>query len=432
MNFGALGAGFGGMGRGAGGAASLFGPFELARTQRIDIVGLGDSNQLQGGFGWDHGIQYALKALGLSMWATPLLTQNENNGSGSSQGYGSNRAGALIGAVSGAPTDLDKLLNKGSGSLFPGYYTYLTDGGAVSNSTANGLILSGTPDVLDNGAALEFDFYWGSFDTGSGFFRPSVRVEQSPFNILAGPASINTNTGAIGIQKTTVAITADATRSGKSLGAKYTRVGATGIAGPFFTTYMRARNPARSTGFAYSTLDYRGGQSTRTVAVDLQQATDETLTHYFGILRDDQGGSSKCIVIMLSEGLNDRGETLTSVGPAAVSDGNSPEAFVDNATAIVNRIKAIWTLNSWPQEELHWGFMPSHRIADPDDAELVSYRSAITTYAASLSQAYVIDLAAKITSAQMLANGWYASSGSDKNHLAQAGYEGMGLLAVSG
>ncbi|MER9278708.1 hypothetical protein [Mesorhizobium sp. M0522] len=412
------------------GGVSPLALFAKAATQRIDIVGIGDSNQVLSGFGWDHGFQYAMSRY-FPMYATGLLSQNENNGSGSGVGYLYSRAAAgVIGAVSGAPVDLGKYLNKGSGALFPAYYTYVADGNIVGSNSLIGLVLS--PNCLiDNGGALDFDLHWGSFDSGAGTFRPYVRLGQSPFTTLAVAAvPLSSNTGAFAMQRTTLSIAADPTRADKQVEFKPLRTASDGITGPYFSTYMRASNPARPNGFSYHTLEYRGGQPARTMAYDIQQASNETLTHYFAEVRRLQG-PIKCVIIMVNSGLNDRNETQASVGPAAVADGDSPEAFVDNCTAIVQRIQAIWTLNGWSQDELHFVFMVSHPQSDPDDAELESYRSAILAYAATLSQGYAIDLAAKITSAQMLALGYYASAGTDKNHMTQAGYEGMGLLAVT-
>ncbi|MER8754067.1 hypothetical protein NKH69_00085 [Mesorhizobium sp. M0976] len=394
---------------------------------KVDFVGIGDSNQILNGFGWDHGFQYALTTLGFPMWATGLLSQNENNGSGSAQGYLYGRIGSLIGAVSGAPAELDKYLNKGAGAIFPAYYTYVADGSSISNSAQIGLTLSANCPI-DNGAALTFDLYWGSFNSGAGTFRPYVRLGQSPFSTLAVEAApISTNTGALAMQHATLSIAADLTRGDKIIEFKPLRTASDGITGPYFSTYMRARNPSRTTGFAYGTLEYRGGQSARTMAYDLQQASNEALTHYFSILRADQGSGTKTIVVCINSGLNDRNETSASVGTAAIADGDSAAAFIDNFRAIIARIKAIWTLNGWDQTELFWLLAVSHPQSDPDDAELVSYRGALQAYALYVDQAQVFDLSALAPYADFIANGWYLNPVTDHNHMVQAGYEQVSL-----
>ncbi|TIL54403.1 SGNH/GDSL hydrolase family protein [Mesorhizobium sp.] len=396
---------------------------------KVDFVGIGDSNQILSGHGWDHGFQYALTALGFPMWATGLISQNENNGSGSGQGYLYNRNGSLVGAVSGAPADLDKYLNKGLGSIFPAYYTYIADGGSFGSTLANGLVVVGTCP-LDTSAALAFDGYYGTFTSGAGAFRPFARWEETPFTTLSDPGTMSTNTGAYGIQKVTLTVAADPARVGKQVGMRWTRPSVAGIVGPFFCTYMRARNTNRNTGFAYGTLEYRGGQSARTMAYDLQQASNDALTHYFSILRADQGSGPKTIVICINSGLNDRNATLASVGTAAIVDGDSAPAFIDNVRAIVDRLKAIWTLNGWDRRELFWLLQVSHPVSTPDDAELVAYRGALEAYALYLDQAQVIDLSVVVPYADLIANGWYLNPVSDHNHLTQAGYEGASLAIL--
>ncbi|TIP70592.1 MAG: hypothetical protein E5X53_26380 [Mesorhizobium sp.] len=396
---------------------------------KVDFVGVGDSNQILGGFGWDHGFQYALNALGFPMWATGLISQNENNGAGSGQGYLYNRNGSLVGAVSGAPADLDKYLNKGAGGLFPAYYTYIANGGSLSSTLANGLVVTGTCP-LDTSAALAFDGYYGTFTTDAGQFRPFARWEEAPFTTLSDPGIILTNTGAYGIQKVTLTAAADPARAGKQVGMRWTRPSATGITGPFFCTYMRVRNTDRTTGYAYGTLEYRGGQSARTMAYDLQQASNEALTHYFSILRADQGSGAKTIVICFNSGLNDRNETNPSVGTAALADGDSASAFVDNTRAIVDRIKAIWTLNGWDQSELFWLLQVSHPQSSPDDSELVAYRAALEAFALYVDQAQVIDISAVAPYADFIANNWYASPVDHAHLAAPTGYEQVSLRVL--
>ncbi|MER8959292.1 hypothetical protein [Mesorhizobium sp. M0701] len=396
---------------------------------KVDFVGIGNSNQILGGFGIDHAFQYALTQSGFQMWATGLISQNENNGSGSGQGYLYNRNGSLVGAVSGAPSDLDKYLNKGAGSLFPAYYTYIANGGSLGSTLANGLVVNGTCP-LNTAAALAFDGYYGTFTVGSstGQFRPFARWEESPFTTISDPGIISTETGAYGIQKVTLTAAADPTRAGKAVGMRWTRPSATGITGPFFCTYMRVRNTDRTAGFAYGTLEYRGGQPARTFAYDLQQASDDTLTHYFSILRTDQGSGQKTICITLFEGLNTRNDDAnTSLGPAAVTLGDSAAALMDNFIAIINRIKSIWTLNGWPVTELFWLLWIDHPQSSPDDTQLVAYRRALDALALYVDQSQVLNLEELLPYADLMANSWYADVVTDHNHLTQTGYENAGL-----
>lgn len=401
---------------------------ERMATTRVDFVGIGDSNQLFGGTGWDHGLQSGLDAQGYALWATGLVSQNENNGFGGGVGYLYNRFGK-IGETTGAPAELAKFVSKGSGDFGPIDYTYLGTG-SYSAGNAPGLIVSGA-SALDTSAALEFDLHYGTFDSGSGSFQTGARINASPFTNITRGSVTSTNTGAFGMGKTTLEVPADAGRSGINVIAGPAMSGGENIEAPFFMTYARWRRPDRTAGYAFSTLYGSGGQSLRDMAFALQEASDETLQHFFSILRDDQGDQRKTIVICINSGLNDRQETLASVGPDEVADADSADAYVDNLKAIQARISGIWTSNGWSLDELFFLIFPSHPIDDPDDAELVAYRSAATTYAATQDRMQVIDLAALTNEAEMLAAGWYNGGGSDRSHLTEVGYEALGQRVIA-
>jgi hypothetical protein len=394
----------------------------LIATKQVDFVGIGDSNQLFGGLGWDHGFQFALSQQ-FPMWATGLISQNENSGNGSGQGYLYNRIGGTATfATTGAPPELSKFLV--GGVIFPANYSYIADGGSMGSQAPNGLaLLANCP--IDNGAALAFDYHYGTFDSGSGTFNPRVRLEQSPFNLLGSTSDIvSTNAGSFGMSRYTYTIPADATRGDKAIGAKWNRVGTTGITGPFFGTYLRARNPLRTAGFSYGTLVFNGGQPLRTMATNLQTASDETLTHYLGTLRTDQVTTEKTIVFCVNSGLNDRNASATtSVGPNPTTPGDSNDAFYDNLEAIRIRIEDIWDLNEWDKTEINWIIFPSHPLTDPDDAKLINYRATAVEWALANKRAVALNIPSTSPRADFVTNDWYANSVSDFNHLKVAGYE---------
>lgn len=413
---------------GQGRALTLKPPFDKALTQRIDIIAGDDSNQLLSGHGWDDGFQYSMSQMAL-MYASGLISQNENDGNGSGTGLLVGRAGSLIGATTGAPADLHKYLDRGGGNLFPARYAWVADGSSVGSNTTIGLVIQADCPI-DNGGPLEFYLWWGSAASGSGSFRPFVRIGQSPFSTLADPGAINTNTGVISLNLLTVSILADAARKSIPIEFKPLRTGVQGIVGPFFETYMRVSNPARSVGFSYHTLDYQGGKSSRGMALDVQQASMDTLTHFIGEARRLQG-ANKIIVPIIGFGLNDRLETLTSLGPGAVTDGDSPEAYADNLLAIYQRYLAVYSANSWNSAELWPVLKPPHPVSVPNDAELVTYIQAAKDLSATIPQSRVIDFPSMITFDQMVARGWINNGGADPPHLTQAGYRGMAMMAIT-
>tara|TARA_R110000851_G_scaffold64502_2_gene146861 strand:- start:1355 stop:3325 length:1971 start_codon:yes stop_codon:yes gene_type:complete len=392
---------------------------------RVDFVGIGDSNQLFAGQGWDSGFQIALSE-SVPRYATALISTNENDaqGAGIGDGYGFNASQSVLGAISGAPAALDAYLNKGAGGLFPPNYAYLASG-TFSLANNSGLILTGATSKLGLGTEDgRYHLAYGTFASGSGQFICSSRFNSSPQTEVVRGVVQSTNAGAVGMGNYSFDIPADASFATLDMNIKLTSIHSGSIVAPYFATYQRYEVPGRTTGYSYHTLNARGGQSARTMAYDLQQMSDTALSHFFEQTRRLQG-TVKTVVICVNSGLNDRGETLTSVGPNAVTDGDSADAFVDNHIAIVERVKAIWSLNSWNVSELHFLLFPSHPINDPDDAELISYRTALESYVNVLPNSQIINLAELTNEEEMVAEDWYANAATDRNHLKSLGYVGL-------
>ena len=67
----------------------------LARTRLVDVVGLGDSHQMQGSHGYDDGWGYGIIQAGYRQYASPVV-YGYTNGTGYTEG-GANGAGANSG-----------------------------------------------------------------------------------------------------------------------------------------------------------------------------------------------------------------------------------------------------------------------------------------------------------------------------------------------
>ena len=115
---------------------------------------------------------------------------------------------------------------------------------------------------------------------------------------------------------------------------------------------------------------------------------------------------------------------------ASSASPDSAAAYLDNLEAMTKRIEDIWELAGWDKSELFFLVMPSHPVADPDDAKLIGYRKAASSYAATRQRSSFIDLTNLTTSAEMLASGWYQAAGTDKNHLTQNAFEALAARAV--
>lgn len=416
---------------GGGGAVAPVSIKQRLAAGRVDFVGFGDSNQLKDGVGWDEGWQYALTLAGYPMYATGLLSAHENNGAGASTGYtysfNASQPDAAF-ATSGAPAALDAYLHAATGYVSPHNYAYLASG-TFGGGENQGFILSAN-GVMDVTHALQFDFCYGTFASGSGAFRPTVRRNATPWTEIKVNSIIQTNTGVEGIAVATMALSADASRAGWPLNWKFGSL-ATSTTGPFFGLWWRASDPGVTAGYSFSTLYGLGGSTARDFAYSMQGMSDTALTYYFQSIRAFQG-STKTVAIVVNTGVNDRNLVAASVGPLAIADGDSAEAYADNIHALVTRIETIWSLNGWDRDELCFVLMVSHPVATPtDDAELIAYRAALQVYAAGVRNAQVLDLNELCPCATILANGWYLDGGADRNHLTAAGYYGISQLMVA-
>ncbi|HEV7297927.1 MAG TPA: SGNH/GDSL hydrolase family protein [Tepidisphaeraceae bacterium] len=346
--------------------------------------------------------------------------------------WGGSLSGQALLKYAKPPAELYQYIDLGNVSdvgLHPINYFYV-EAGTTFSAGQNGVILAST-SPLDVSGPLIARWRYGTFNGGAGSFRPGFRLESSPFTVLAvhGSGAISTNTGAVGMATAEVSLAA-ANREGLNLGVRWRLDGQAHAVGPFFGLSTRVYRSDRTAGASLHTLDFKGGKSTRTLALDVQSASDAMLTEYFGEVRALQASQSKRhVVIVINSGVNDRNETGASVGPTPNATGDSPAAYADNLQAIINRVRAIWTLNGWPLSELYTLVMPSHAISAPDDAEVITYRTAAQGVADANPQTDVVDLSQLADFTVMRANGWYAGTG-DRNHLTQIGYEGLSVRII--
>lgn len=399
--------------------------FAALANRRVDFVAIGDSNQLLSGHGWDHGMQASLSAR-YPMYATALMSQNENSGNGAGMGYKYARLG-VIGASSGAPSQLAAY----DTGLYPANYAYLDDAGSFSASSNNGLNID-VDCPIDVNANLRAEYHYGTFPAGTGQLQPAIRRNSSPYNTLANAAVLNPVTGAYGMARADVTLAAAARNF--ALAVRWASPGLANTDGPFFGSYFRLINTDRTAGFAYHSFAAYGGSPTRVPASAIIAASDTSLSYYFTQIRrvQLQTQSQVYVIVTINEGMNDRNDGANnSVGPTPAA-GDTAAGFADNHQAIINRLRAIWTLNGWSHEdELYFVLIPSHPVSNPDDAKLVSYRTAAEAVAAANVNTCAINLERILNFTEMAQGsaGYYTSAG-DRAHLSQTGYEQVGTKIV--
>lgn len=398
--------------------------FDLMRSERVALIGIGDSNQILSGHGVNHGWHHALSSAGFRMWGTGIVSANENNGSGTSAGMGYAHLPFKIGYSTGAPAELDKYFSIGQGTIAPGNYAYLADNASFANNN-NGFSLSTVP--INLASNLEWGAYYGTFPSGTAQMRLGIRIGESPFTTLAQGNTINPVTGSYGISSTTLLLPA-AARGYVIQGQVYNSVAAVPLDGPAFLTYQRWIDRDMQIGYSYQDLDYHGGVGFRNMAKDLQQASTDYLTHYISAVREPLG-ANKAILFTILSGVNDRNETLASLGPQAVADGDSPEAYVDNVDAIITRLLSIFDNAGWSTSNVYFLIIPSPIVSSPDDAELVSYRLAIDSVAINNQKSAIAHFERLMDYSEMTTTSnqgcYYAATCTDFVHFVASGYERM-------
>lgn len=388
-----------------------------AKYRRVDFVMIGDSNQQMDGYGFDGSFNTKLTAR-FGMYATPIY----GGTGGQSQGGVNVSGNGGIGAATGAPTQLEQL------AMGSKPYGYLASG--TFNTGGNGLTISNVPGVNVN-ASWRLHFAYGTFDSGSGSFKLGVRRNDSPYSTVMDGPLINTNTGAFSKVYNTLDLPAAARNFPFEF--KWYRQGSTVITAPFLAYWYRAENLDASAGVSCHTLYGAGGESLWDFNNALNGFSNASLTEYFSEIRRLQlvRGLEPIVVFYINSGLNDRNETSSpSWGFRGNTTPSSGEAYYDNLQAILYRIRDIWESAGWSEDELYFMFMPSHPISLPDDANLIKYRRAAKELARH-ERCTFIDISKMITSAQILANGWYKSSGADTSHMTVAGYDAITDMVVS-
>ncbi|MBX3382956.1 MAG: hypothetical protein KF864_05550 [Phycisphaeraceae bacterium] len=399
-------------------------PFwDKARTGRVDVVALGDSNQFQLGHGWDAAWIRALHNR-FGLYATSLLAVGEANGGGSSAGDRFNifpQASSGQYDYSGAPEALHRYLNNPPSLLAPMNYLYLPEGRTVSSQVATGMVLAANC-WLSVSEPLRFHYTYGLFPgVGAGSFQPAIRRDSSPFSILISSPPVSTRAGdgqEARIEHGHIDLPGEARDYPVAL--RFIPSGGT-VVGPMIAYYQRAEGLARPTGASLSTIYGLGSQSARDMAAALQASTDETLTLYFSRIRALQDNPRR-VLIRVNTGLNDRAEPLPSVGPAQVPNGTSAAAYEDNLRAIIERITQVWALNQWAEDELYFLLAPSHPVDNPDQARLLEYRERAEALAMAYPRTATVRLDRILNATQILARGWYPVGGFDRDHLREAAY----------
>jgi len=397
-----------------------------AREQRVALVRLGDSNQLRGGHGWDHGFQKAASDR-YGLYATPLISHNENYGLGAGIGYRCQALtqGSVVGSVQGPTPAWSGFLDFAGGGTLT-VHKMASISGVVPSTISSGILLF--PDWPgDVDGPLRYSTWTGRFTLGGGSFRPgwnsSGLVQMyGPGPFVTGPSVVE---GMVRVDTDLEAGPRGAMlRAGPNVG------GYSDIVGPYLATYQCISNRARLTGVSSHTLFSGGGQSLYNYAVTLRDSPDKSIAHFFECVGDlmKQVGQRRQVIILLDSGLNDRNATGISIG-AHPAISSTAAGYADNARAIVDRIRGVLLADGWGPDEFCFVLSASHPVDDNPWAyfewQLTQYRSALEAMAMTDGDVGAIDLSRLTTASEMRALGYYNNGGLDTDHLVQKGYEDL-------
>lgn len=387
--------------------AKLKKAFAAAHQERVAVIGIGDSNQRFGGHGYSAFMAKALYQQ-FGCYGSELVLFNQWQEKDQPP----------------HPAAPQELASKAFS------YWYLSPGERESVSWKHGMVTIPADHPLGIQGNLRFHLTYGTMQGEGGTFRPSIRKDIPPWSLLkseASPLHSGTDT-AVGLVHYTMDLSADSERNYpvRFMIAPVPEQ----VTGEFLATSASCENTDKKSGLSYSTLYAVGGQSLYDMLAFFHQTGSERLGEFFTRIRETLNGSKTC-VIMITSGLNDRHEQEKSAGPKAGFSSSSPEGYADNLEGIVQTIQAAWVKAGGSPGTIHFALMPSHVLGDPDDAQLVSYRTAARNLAARLPNASMIDLPALVPYREMATNHYYDQGTSTNPHLDKSGYQAIATALAS-
>jgi hypothetical protein len=408
-------------------------PFlQAMQTRRVDVAGIGDSNQILGGtYGHDHGQQKAW-ADRVGLYGTGIIPVNAF---GSFQGAMGYNYGGGLGGVGRPQTDAPAALQPyllPANVGFPGPALVLSQGDTVSASGSQVALEIPANSPWGVTPAFRWHVTYGTTAGGpAGTFSPSARLAATT-NILA-TRTVSTAAGPAGLADTSIDVAADPARTG-AIWFEPTKLFEQSAAGPLVLTDSRVEVPAKSNGVAYSTLLYQGGQTTRDAAVSLQQASDTSLGEWMRQATKLQNvpKSQQRLMVQVIQGANDLSDATLSVGPNPAPT-KTPAGYRDNLAAVNARLRAAWIAAGYDPANLNL-VIGAYHPNGTTPAEAATLEQAAMQFADGTTGVTVLRGTKMLSGSTLLANGWYRDAGGgvvDKAHLSQAGYEAVGRLTVN-
>jgi len=332
------------------------------------------------------------------------------------------QAMASLGAVTATVAPKSRLAPGSSGSV---------DWDVNNNAfeiTAAGTLTQARPAMTVNGGGLTMD----------PAVTPDVSMSQPRPGTTLGGYSPEVGTAytqggdasnAVTVIRNTRSYTADSSRWWP-INFAYTKQ-LTAVTPPFCILGSSLEHVDRTTGFAFTTLMYNGGNSMRRFAQRIATMTVEWGTFAFGQARwySTKLGQTPCVVFVINGGPNDTGDANTSVGPSPAAS-NTQAGYFDNMVAVYLKIKSIWDDST--NAAAGWDFYSEvffvvevGHLMQSGDANLAAFRLACRQFADTYPNTSYCDLSQLATLAEMQdmwINGPNDVGVDDTFHLKRYGY----------
>lgn len=417
-------------------------------TKRTNIVGRGDSNQVYGGFGWDEGFQRALTAIGnFPMWGSGVQTRTQWDDvnqvyASTEMGYQIAATGGQFLAATGAPAALAKFFAWPLPAVVTHRYSYLAAGTptapwgqAVQMLVANA--------AIGPASRLRYHQQVGVFPSGTGTYRNVVRLEDAgqAFAEIARDPALRTLAAAGATHETREDFFDVQALAGRTtaLGWRLTTFAQQEIAAAAWFGWFSVENRDRPSGYRWSNLITGAGQSLYEFVLGLRDTESivvrDAVIDFLRRVADqpnqqfpDDGTTP--IGNFVCSGANDINRAQLSLGPNPAPT-RSAEGYFDNLVAMDADDEALYSAAGIDPDRRVYIIVPVHPSFDADESTRAQYREAAAEFCSQTGRGFVIDWGKITTPAEMLQNNWFNLNGTDKNHLAQAGYQNLAERAVT-
>lgn len=397
-----------------------------SNTRLVEIIMLGDSNQLKDAGGWDHAWQQSMLNRNYTMYASGNIPYYDNGGSGSGVGYGVTenrtrfRSGNALGTV--------------PASQYPGLCNYWCAELSTENFVRGQFVDSAnsSANATNAGIALDFGTALGYGLTGDDLLQyrnsfayfnsvanatPSSHFQFSIINVsitlLSAPQQF-TNSTFTGFNYSYYKfLKPSGVAAGNSATIDFRKQNPSTsgtTAYPYYITFQNIVRVNKTAGFQGSTLYGQGSANSGNLSNYMVTMNATRIGNYIRFLTDYQieKNQTPVAIIVIDFGVNDAGASLSGF------------TYENNTNNTINVIRHAWSDLGYNLSNLQFIIMPTFPTQN-DDANLIPYRQGARNLAQNYSYVTFVNMSAFTNNSELNQTAttprYYAIT--DHNHLNQ-------------